>query len=402
MKFARGPPPRHGARMERDLESTGLNLRRLAHEVAETRRRMVIGGSFYVLGWVLVCLFTPVVRTYPWASAGLALVFIGLAVARIVVRPPVEGSADVLTRWLDLQWILIQTSAATWGGVVFWTLIDPVLTDARVALLIGAAGFATAIANTYCMRFWPSMLAIMAIYLPSTLLMWTPDRDRAIAFSLTVYLVYVISSLVRSHRDFHRRLDFEEELRQQRDRYELMSRTDDLTSLSNRRQFVTELERRIGECQREDCRLSLLVLDIDHFKQINDAHGHSVGDRCLVAFADQLRHVFAGQHELCARLGGEEFAVIVPHHDEAAAADRADAFRIGLGAVVVLPERTDLRVRVSIGVGAFDRERHGNADHFLSEVDSALYRAKGGGRDRVCRASAPASVAPDPVLGEQG
>jgi diguanylate cyclase (GGDEF)-like protein len=388
--------------MERDLESTGLNLRRLAHEVAETRRRMVIGGSFYVLGWVLVCLFTPVVRTYPWASAGLALVFIGLAVARIVVRPPVEGSADVLTRWLDLQWILIQTSAATWGGVVFWTLIDPVLTDARVALLIGAAGFATAIANTYCMRFWPSMLAIMAIYLPSTLLMWTPDRDRAIAFSLTVYLVYVISSLVRSHRDFHRRLDFEEELRQQRDRYELMSRTDDLTSLSNRRQFVTELERRIGECQREDCRLSLLVLDIDHFKQINDAHGHSVGDRCLVAFADQLRHVFAGQHELCARLGGEEFAVIVPHHDEAAAADRADAFRIGLGAVVVLPERTDLRVRVSIGVGAFDRERHGNADHFLSEVDSALYRAKGGGRDRVCRASAPASVAPDPVLGEQG
>ena len=88
------------------------------------------------------------------------------ATARIVVRPPVEGSADVLTRWLDLQWILIQTSAATWGGVVFWTLIDPVLTDARVALLIGAAGFATAIANTYCMRFWPSMLAMLMIEPP--------------------------------------------------------------------------------------------------------------------------------------------------------------------------------------------------------------------------------------------
>ena len=126
--------------MERDLDSTGMNLRRLAHEVAETRRRMVIGGSFYVLGWVLVCLFTPVVRTYPWASAALALVVIGLAVARVVIRPPAEGGAAVLTRWLDLQWIIIQASAATWGGVVFWTLIDPVLTDARVALLIGAAG----------------------------------------------------------------------------------------------------------------------------------------------------------------------------------------------------------------------------------------------------------------------
>lgn len=387
--------------MERDLDSTGLNLRRLAQEVAETRRRMVIGGSFYVLGWVLVCLFTPVMTTYPWASAALAALFIGLAIARVVVRPPAEGSAEVLTRWLDLQWMIIQVSAATWGGVVFWTLIDPVLEDARIALLIGAAGFATAIAHTYCMRFWPSMLAIIAIYLPSTLLMWTPEHDRAVAFSLTVYLVYVISSLVRSHRDFHRRLDFEEELRQQRDRYELMSRTDDLTGLANRRQFVAELERRIADSQRELSRLSLLELDIDHFKQINDAHGHSVGDRCLVAFADQLRHVFAGQHELCARLGGEEFAVIVPHHDEAAAAERAEAFRIGLGAVAVVPELADLRVRVSIGVGEFNAARHGNADHFLSEVDGALYRAKGSGRDRVCRASVQtASAAVSQILGQ--
>lgn len=373
--------------MERDLESTGLNLRRLAHEVAETRRRMVIGGSFYVLGWLLVCLFTPVVRAHLWPSLLLAAFFIGLAIVRVVLRPPAAGGPEALTRWLDLQWVLIQVSAATWGGVVLWTLIDPVLADARVALLIGAAGFATAIAHTYCMRFWPSMMAIIAIYLPSTMLMWTPERDRAVAFSLTVYLFYVISALVRSHRDFHRRLDFEEELRQQRDRFEAMSRTDDLTGIANRRQFVTELERRISECQQKQCRLSLLILDIDHFKQINDAHGHSVGDRCLVAFADQLRHVFAGQHELCARLGGEEFAVIVPHHDEAAAAERADAFRIGLGAVAVVPELADLRVRVSIGVGEYSATRHGNADHFLSDVDGALYRAKGNGRDRVCRAS---------------
>ncbi|HQW81855.1 MAG TPA: GGDEF domain-containing protein [Pseudomonadota bacterium] len=390
--------------MERDLESTGLNLRRLAQEVAETRRRMVIGGSFYVLGWVLVCLFTPVVPVYPWMSAALAAIFVGLAMARIVIRPPggvgTETSAKAMTHWLDLQWIIIQMSAATWGGVVFWTLVDPVLVDARVALLIGAAGFATAIAHTYCMRFWPSMLAIVAIYLPSTLLMWTPEHDRAVAFSLTVYLFYVISSLVRSHHDFHRRLDFEEELRQQRDRFEWMSRTDDLTGLANRRQFVTELERRIAECQREHCRLSLLELDIDHFKQINDAHGHSIGDRCLVAFADQLRHVFAGQDELCARLGGEEFAVIVPHHDVATTAERADAFRIGLSAVAVVPELADLRVRVSIGVGEFNTTRHGNADHFLSEVDGALYRAKGGGRDRVCRALAASSGAVSQILGQ--
>lgn len=386
--------------MERDLETVGADLRRLAHEVAETRQRMVIGGSFYVLGWVLVCLFTPVLRAHMLASLLLAALFIGLALARVLLRPPFAGGADAMVRWLDLQWIIIQVSAATWGGVVLWTLMDPVLVDARVALIVGAAGFATAIANTYCMRFWPSLLAIMAIYLPSTMYLWMPGQDRAVAFSLSVYLLYVISSLVRSHRDFHHRLDFEEELRRQRDRFEQMSRTDDLTGLANRRQFVAALERCIGECQREHCQLSLLVLDIDHFKQINDAYGHSVGDRCLVAFAAQLRQVFAGQHELCARLGGEEFAVIIPHHDEAQAAARADAFRIGLGAVAVVSELAELRVRVSIGVGEFSRGRHGNADHFLSEVDGALYRAKGGGRDRVCRAAFAPSLVVDQILGQ--
>jgi diguanylate cyclase len=386
--------------MERDTESTGVNLRRLAHEVDETRRRMVIGGSFYVLGWVLVCLFTPVVRGYPETSLVLALLFVGLAVARVVIRPPQAREAAPMLRWLDLQWIIIQLSAAIWGGVVFWTLNDPLLVDARIALIVGAAGFATAIAHTYCMRFWPSLLAILVIYLPSTLLMWMPGQDRAVAFSLTVYFLYVVSSLIRSYRDFHNRLDFEEELRQQRDRFELMSRTDDLTGLANRRQFVAQLESAIERCRGERGRLSLLVLDIDHFKQINDAHGHSVGDRCLFAFAEQLRHVFAGREEIGARLGGEEFAVILPHLDEVHAAERAEAFRIGLAAVAVVPELPDLRVRVSIGVGQYDQDRHGDADHFLREVDGALYRAKGGGRDRVCRASGVTSVVVGQVFGQ--
>ncbi|MBL0029675.1 MAG: GGDEF domain-containing protein [Rhodanobacteraceae bacterium] len=92
--------------------------------------------------------------------------------------------------------------------------------------------------------------------------------------------------------------------------------------------------------------------------------------------------------------------MIVPHHDEAAAAERADAFRIGLGAVAVVPELAELRVRVSIGVGEFNAARHGNADHFLSEVDGALYRAKGGGRDRISRASAATSSAVSQILGQ--
>ncbi|MBK8284092.1 MAG: GGDEF domain-containing protein [Ahniella sp.] len=151
--------------------------------------------------------------------------------------------------------------------------------------------------------------------------------------------------------------------------------------------FVAELERAQAEATTLRSPLSLLVIDIDHFKQINDQHGHAIGDRCLIGFSEQLRHVFAGLGELPARLGGEEFAVLLPGHREAQATLRAEAFRVGLAAAAVVPELPELRIRVSIGVAEFTPERHTGNDAFLIEADRALYRAKYEGRDRVCPAS---------------
>jgi diguanylate cyclase (GGDEF)-like protein len=368
-----------------DLEPDSGECHRLDVEVIDTQRRVVIGGTFYLLGWLLVCLFTPVVGRYLIASLLIAASFVGLAVARMAIKPPPAASRRRRLHWLDVQWGIIQASAGLWGAIVLWTLIDPLLTPVRMALLIGTAGFATAIAHTYCMRFWAALVAIVVMYLPSMMLMWIPGNDHAVAFTLTVYFVYVLTSLVRSHRDYHQRLDCDQALLQQRDRFAWMSRTDVLTQLANRRHFVDAMEAAIQQARHTVIPLALLVLDIDFFKQINDSHGHRIGDRCLASFGDQMRHVFAGQGELCARLGGEEFAVLLPNHDEAQAAARADAFRIGLSAATVVPELPELRMRVSIGVGAFCAEAHADADQFFGDVDRALYRAKAEGRNCVCR-----------------
>ncbi len=362
-----------------------LNLRRFAQEIDDTRRRVVIGGSFYVLGWLLLAIYSPVFNHYPIPTVLIALFFIGLAIARVVIVPPAAPATARRMVWLNLQWVIIQISAGVWGGVLLWTLLDPLLEPARMALMIATAGFATALAHTYCMRLWASLVAIVVMYVPSMMLMWIPGHDRAVAFTLSVYFVYVLSALVRSHRDYQDRLDGDEELRQQRDRFEQMSRTDWLTTLANRRHFVEALEDAIGEANRGCKLLALLVMDVDHFKQINDLHGHTVGDRCLAGFAAQMKQVFAGKGELCARLGGEEFAVLIPGYEQVAASARADAFRVGLAAATMVPELSNLRLRVSIGVGAFDKNRHENADQFFGDVDRALYRAKQQGRDRVCR-----------------
>lgn len=365
-----------------------IRLRPLAAEVEDTRRRVVVGGTFYVLGWLLVTLFTPVFAHYPIATLLIAAMFVSLALARAMLKPPVDTEITRRLRWLDLQWAIIQVSAGLWGAIVLWTLLDPKLAPARMALLIGTAGFATAIAHTYCMRFWAALVAIMVMYLPPMILTWMPGNDHAVAFTLSVYFVYVLTSLVRSHRDYHQRLNDDEELLQQRDRFALMSRTDVLTQLANRRHFVDAMEIAIQHARHSSQSLALLVLDIDYFKQINDTHGHRIGDRCLSRFGEQMRHVFAGHNELCARLGGEEFAVLLPNHDAAQAEQRGDAFRIGLGAATVVPELPELRMRVSIGVGAFCPISHADADQFFGDVDRALYRAKAEGRDRVCPVAA--------------
>lgn len=343
----------------------------------------MIGGSFYVLGWLLVVMFTPVYAHRPVASLLIAALYIGLAIVRVVYVPPAEPHTEQRIRWLNLQWVVIQSSAAAWGAVVLWSLLDPMLQPARMALLIGTAGFVTAIAHTYCMRFVPALFAILVMYLPAMVLMWLPGRDHAGAFSLSVFLVYVLSSLIRSHRDYHVRLDADEELRQQRDRFETMSRTDGLTGLANRRHFVESLENGVTQAIVQGAPLVLLVLDVDHFKQINDAHGHSVGDSCLVGFAECMRRIFRGDGVLCARLGGEEFAVLLPGARSAAAHPDAEAFRAALSTAVLVPELPGLTLRVSIGMGAFSAH-HRNADRFFGDVDRALYCAKEQGRDRVC------------------
>lgn len=132
--------------------------------------------------------------------------------------------------------------------------------------------------------------------------------------------------------------------------------------------------------------LTLLLLDIDHFKQINDSHGHTVGDACLVALGQRLQQHFGGDDDLAARVGGEEFGVVLVGQRLDAAVQRAEAFRRDLAGRPVLLDGIVLTVTASIGVAAFDAHCHGNDDVLYQAADSAVYRAKAEGRNRVAHA----------------
>ena len=158
--------------------------------------------------------------------------------------------------------------------------------------------------------------------------------------------------------------------------------TDSLTGLKNHQYFFARLGEELSRHRREDKPLSLVVMDLDHFKQVNDTHGHPAGDRVLAAVADAGRDVLRREDTL-ARLGGEEFGFLLPGLDLDAAMEVAERVQQAIESVrVPLDSGAALRVKVSIGV-ASAVQASTDAAELYARVDAALYDAKVRGRDQI-------------------
>ena len=353
---------------------------RLRQEVIDTRRRTLIGGVFYLFGWTLLAAYSPLPSEHPWLTAGLGLGFLVLAVLRFAVRPA-SGEVEAQRRWLDWQWGVVLLTAVLWGAGSAFVIADPRFEVADVPALLSTVAFATACAHTLSMRRARAMVALALLYLPALVTMWTVDPGNSPAWALLVYLGYLVLALLSSHGEYRLRLDLDEQLRVQRDRFETLSRLDALTGLANRRHFSDTLAAEVAQAHVGDQPLALLIVDIDHFKRFNDTHGHVAGDLALIAFADRLRERF-GEHGVhLARVGGEEFALLLPRHTLDAAAALAERFRVGLAETPLPLGAGADAVRSSIGVGALGIGESGEALYL--RTDRALYRAKREGRDRV-------------------
>ena len=162
---------------------------------------------------------------------------------------------------------------------------------------------------------------------------------------------------------------------------------DGLTNLLNRRAFDEALERAVSQAERAGQPLSLLMLDLDHFKKLNDTYGHAVGDIALQAAATEIRLQVRGG-DLAARYGGEEFAVILPDTDGPAAFRMAERLRKALSNRVIKISDQQIRVTASCGVSATDLG-YSTPEALIHSADEALYASKETGRDRTSLAGAP-------------
>ncbi|EPR37373.1 diguanylate cyclase [Desulfovibrio sp. X2] len=166
-------------------------------------------------------------------------------------------------------------------------------------------------------------------------------------------------------------------------RFAELSLVDHLTRAYNTRYFHETLKAEFANAARYERPLALILLDLDHFKQVNDTHGHPAGDEVLKSVVEIVRSLVRSGDTL-ARVGGEEFAVIMPNSDSAAGFALAERIRLRVKQrPVALPDGGRITIRVSVGVAATDKMEVETFTALFAAVDDALYAAKQAGRDRV-------------------
>jgi diguanylate cyclase (GGDEF)-like protein len=160
-----------------------------------------------------------------------------------------------------------------------------------------------------------------------------------------------------------------------------LARTDPLTGVSNRRHFLEQLTEETSRMERYRRPAALFMLDLDHFKRLNDGYGHDIGDRALVETARTVRDALRA-HDLFGRLGGEEFAGFLPETPFAEAMQVCERVRELIAAIDLQTPGVPARVTASIGVIALDPETD-TVETAIKRADQAMYAAKQGGRNRV-------------------
>ena len=294
-----------------------------------------------------------------------------------------------IRKWERAFLYSLLTSSIVWG--IGALLVMPNSVTHEVLIYFFLAMIAGSTVGSYSAYPVACVLALVSLIVPVTV--WFALHDvielRVMAVGGAVYLI-AASRATWNYGSFWRRsFQLSWELRQAHDRVELLARSDELTGINNRRAFLERGGEALAHARRYHRPLALVVLDIDHFKAINDTYGHAAGDRVLQIVGREIRRVVRAP-DIAGRLGGEEFGIVLPETDRREAVVFAERLRADLAALQVPYEGATIRFTCSVGIAT--RGAADGLDTMLKEADAAMYRAKREGRNRVSVAPAGAGA----------
>jgi len=175
-----------------------------------------------------------------------------------------------------------------------------------------------------------------------------------------------------------------QDLEESQEELKVLASTDPMTKLYNRRYFSKVSENIFEVAKRDKDEISIIMLDIDKFKNVNDTYGHKIGDEVIIALSNKLQNIQRKSDVVC-RYGGEEFIILLPKTSIDGAKIVAQNIRKDVESLIInLEENKELKFTVSLGVSSIDMQKETSIEASLKRADDALYDAKEGGRNKVC------------------
>ena len=297
----------------------------------------------------------------------------------------VENESMSFLVWERPYFLALVISSLAWGLGCLWMMsrADFLHQVIIYCFLIGMAGGAISV---YSAERTLTLKIVSALVVPGTI--WLLLQGNLVSVNMGIGGAIFFMSAIRAtgilEEALHRSFSLNHQLLEAKQRAEMLAQTDSLTGLRNRGSFNTLAASQAKFCQRHGLPVALILLDVDHFKKLNDSLGHSSGDLALQQLANILTQATRSS-DICARIGGEEFAIFLPNADLPDARITAERIRSTVECAPLRSGSGDFRITVSLGIAT------GNlaVDDLLGMADKAMYQAKERGRNQVCEYDTP-------------
>lgn len=352
--------------------------------IDDLKNRSTIGMYFYVVVTIAVLSVEGFYKRHPAFSICFLGVMVVIAIIRILhfylfdrfdrLNPRVNYCAFFTS---------VYATAMTWGAGFAYFMIQPEELSSKMIMLASTVGLDSGGVVAFIPSRRTSVIYNFLTLLPATVVMLCFGIDLTLVFLIILFAAYMTLVAFRGNREYWDALENEHLLKLKSEEIEKISRIDILTGLYNRRYFDEIFNLQWKAAARNETRLSIIICDIDHFKQVNDTYGHLAGDAFLKRIAGVLSGIFQRETDFIARYGGEEFVILLLNQDAQGAQKLAERVRTRVEQIPFDYEGQQIRTTISLGIASCIPRLDGNRDRLLGRADDALYRAKNSGRNQV-------------------
>ena len=331
---------------------------------------LAYGSDFYNVNYNLATTFTAL--------------FISLSIVRIIHAYSTPYFYAMSPRvWRLALFVLAFSHALTLSAIqVYLILLNDHFNMVILTALV-VVGLVSGAASSLAPKLVFTQCYIAVILVPTIVACFFSDYFRFLSPLFFVMWVYYFLMCRRYYKEYSRAFHIERKLKENQQKLEALNQTDTLTGIYNRQYFDSALDLQWDLASRAQASLSLLFLDLDFFKRVNDEYGHLIGDKALCHAATIFQETAKRKSDMVARYGGEEFAIILPSTQQETAKELAESIRLNIEQTPLIYGEITVQLTVSIGVNCIIPNNQLQCMQFLDQADKALYEAKRNGRNCV-------------------